>query len=110
MRCLLCSRSATGLWPVTLGRRLCHQARLGSTRMSRAHKCAVFQARALLVINHVSYLDALVMGQIFMPCGLAKSAVKNIPCVGLLACALQVASPAERNTFSNSGSVACAPQ
>ena len=46
------------------------------------------------MINHVSYLDALVMGQVFMPCGLAKSAVKNIPCVGLLACALQVASPA----------------
>ena len=48
------------------------------------------QARALLVINHVSYLDALVMGQVFMPCGLAKSAVTNIPCVGILACALQV--------------------
>lgn len=56
-----------------------------------AHSDAcVLQARALLVINHVSYLDALVMGQVFMPCGLAKSAVTNIPCVGILACALQV--------------------
>lgn len=24
------------------------------------------------MINHVSYLDALVMGEAFMPCGLAK--------------------------------------
>ena len=53
----------------------------------------VSQARALLVINHVSYLDALVMGQVFMPCGLAKSAVTNIPCVGTFACALQVCCP-----------------
>ena len=32
----------------------------------------LLQARALLVINHVSYLDALVMGEAFLPCGLAK--------------------------------------
>ena len=45
------------------------------------------------MINHVSYLDALIMGQVFMPCGLAKSAVRRIPVVGTLACALQVCSP-----------------
>ena len=34
--------------------------------------CTFPQERALLVINHVSYLDALVMGEAFLPCGLAK--------------------------------------
>ena len=37
------------------------------------------QERALLVINHVSYLDALVMGEAFMPCGLAKVRPAHLP-------------------------------
>lgn len=28
--------------------------------------------RAILIFNHVSYLDALIIGTLFTPCGLAK--------------------------------------
>ena len=73
------------------------------------------------MINHASYLDALVMGEAFLPCGLAKvgpaaaaaspapacagrarravqSAVTNIPAVGTLAKALQFLLVERRDT------------
>jgi len=45
--------------------------------------------RCILVFNHVSYLDALIVGSLFSPAGLAKAGVANIPFFGAVAKAFQ---------------------
>lgn len=35
------------------------------------------QVRAIMIFNHASYLDALIVGTLFTPCGLAK--VRHLP-------------------------------
>lgn len=56
------------------------------------------QAKAMIVINHVSYVDALVLGQIFIPCGLAKASVIHIPCFGSFALMMQFLFVERRGT------------
>ena len=56
------------------------------------------QERAMIVINHVSYVDALALGQVFVPCGLAKSSVIHVPCFGTFAMMLQFLFVERRGT------------
>lgn len=52
----------------------------------------------MIVINHVSYVDALALGQVFVPCGLAKSSVINVPFFGTFAMMLQFLFVERRGT------------
>lgn len=44
-----------------------------------------YQCRAMLVFNHVSYVDGIILGAYFLPCGLAKASVADIPFFGTFA-------------------------
>lgn len=46
-------------------------------------------SRAIVVFNHESYVDPLVLGALLPPSGIAKSGVAEIPFIGLFARALQ---------------------
>lgn len=44
-----------------------------------------YDCRATLVFNHVSYTDGIILGAYFLPCGLAKASVADIPFFGSFA-------------------------
>ena len=52
----------------------------------------------MVTINHVSYVDALALGQVFVPCGLAKASVINVPFFGSFAMMLQFLFVERRGT------------
>ncbi|KAK9802006.1 hypothetical protein WJX73_009794 [Symbiochloris irregularis] len=54
--------------------------------------------KAMITINHASYVDALALGQVFVPCGLAKSSVINVPFFGTFAVMLQFLFVERRNS------------
>lgn len=39
----------------------------------------------MMVFNHVSYTDGIVLGAYFLPCGVAKASVADIPFFGVFA-------------------------
>ena len=45
--------------------------------------------RAIIVFNHQSYVDAIVMTSYFAPSGVAKASVANLPFIGAITVALQ---------------------
>lgn len=45
--------------------------------------------RPIIIFNHVSYLDGIVMAAIFAPSGIAKASVANMPFFGVCTRALQ---------------------
>ena len=45
--------------------------------------------RPIIVFNHVSYLDGIVMASIFAPSGVAKASVASMPFFGVFTRALQ---------------------
>ena len=49
----------------------------GYENIDKAYEC-----RATLVFNHVSYTDGIMLGAYFLPCGLAKATVADIPFFG----------------------------
>ena len=36
----------------------------------------------MLIFNHVSYVDGIILGAYFLPCGLAKASIADIPFFG----------------------------
>jgi 1-acyl-sn-glycerol-3-phosphate acyltransferase len=52
----------------------------GYENVAKAYDC-----RATLVFNHVSYTDGIMLGAFFLPCGLAKASVADIPFFGAFA-------------------------
>ena len=36
----------------------------------------------MLVFNHVSYVDGIILGAYFLPCGLAKASIADMPFFG----------------------------
>ncbi len=40
------------------------------------------RVRAMLVFNHVSYADGIILGSYFLPCGLCKASIADIPFFG----------------------------
>ena len=52
----------------------------------------------MITINHVSYVDALALGQVFVPCGLAKASVIHVPFFGSFALMLQFLFVERRGT------------
>ena len=50
----------------------------------RENVAAAEACRALIVFNHVSYMDPIALVHIFPPSGLANTAVANIPFVGAI--------------------------
>ena len=36
----------------------------------------------MLIFNHVSYVDGVLLGAYFLPCGLAKASIADIPFFG----------------------------
>ena len=53
------------------------------------HLASARSAKAILVFNHESYVDAPVMVSLFAPSGVAKSGIASMPLVGRFAKALQ---------------------
>ncbi|CAL5228764.1 g11952 [Coccomyxa viridis] len=49
----------------------------GLENLSKAKEC-----RAMLVFNHVSYVDGIILGAYFLPCGLAKASIADMPFFG----------------------------
>ena len=49
------------------------------------HVAKAYECRATLVFNHVSYTDGIMLGAYFLPCGLAKASVADIPFFGAFA-------------------------
>ena len=43
------------------------------------------KVRAMLVFNHVSYADGIILGTYFLPCGLCKASIADIPFFGTFA-------------------------
>ena len=39
----------------------------------------------MLVFNHVSYADGIILGTYFLPCGLCKASIADIPFFGTFA-------------------------
>jgi 1-acyl-sn-glycerol-3-phosphate acyltransferase len=54
--------------------------------------------RAIIVFNHVSYVDPIAMVAVFAPSGIAKASVASIPCFGVFAIALQFLFVRRRGT------------
>ena len=71
------------------------------------HVAAAERLRAIICFNHVSYLDGIVIGSIFAPCGVAKVSSWGVwhPLrlrqwhTGLSLCALLVAEGSDRGLF-----------
>jgi hypothetical protein len=40
------------------------------------------ERQAVMVFNHVSYTDGIALGAYFLPCGIAKASVADIPFFG----------------------------
>lgn len=59
---------------------------------------AAQEARAVIVFNHVSYVDAAALAALFAPCAVAKSGVARLPLVGTFAVALQTIFVERRGT------------
>ena len=36
----------------------------------------------MMIFNHVSYVDGITLGAYFLPCGLAKASIADIPFFG----------------------------
>lgn len=53
---------------------------------------------AIVVINHISYVDPLVMVALLAPSGVSKSGVSELPLIGAFAIALQFVFVARRGT------------
>ena len=49
----------------------------GLENVAKAEEC-----RAMLIFNHVSYADGILLGAYFLPCGLAKATIADIPFFG----------------------------
>jgi 1-acyl-sn-glycerol-3-phosphate acyltransferase len=47
------------------------------------------EARAIVIFNHVSYTDPVILVELMAPCGLAKLGVARIPFFGKIARGLQ---------------------
>jgi lysophosphatidylcholine acyltransferase/lyso-PAF acetyltransferase len=54
-----------------------------------ANMKAAHASRAIVIFNHESYVDPLVLGALLPPSGVAKAGVAEIPFIGLFAHALQ---------------------
>ena len=52
----------------------------GMENVQKAKDC-----RAMLIFNHVSYADGIILGAHFLPCGLAKASIADIPFFGTFA-------------------------
>ncbi|KAL3162290.1 hypothetical protein ABBQ32_009979 [Trebouxia sp. C0010 RCD-2024] len=55
----------------------------------RQHITEAHSVRPIIIFNHVSYLDGIVMAAIFAPSGIAKASVANMPFFGVCTRALQ---------------------
>ena len=55
----------------------------------RQHIAQAHRVRPIIIFNHVSYLDGIVMAAIFAPSGIAKASVANMPFFGVCTRALQ---------------------
>ena len=49
----------------------------GYENIVKAEEC-----HAMLIFNHVSYVDGIILGAIYLPCGLAKASIADIPFFG----------------------------
>jgi 1-acyl-sn-glycerol-3-phosphate acyltransferase len=52
----------------------------GYENIAKAEEC-----HAMLIFNHVSYVDGIILGAIYLPCGLAKASIADIPFFGKFA-------------------------
>ena len=57
--------------------KLNHLDLAGMENVQKAKDC-----RAMLIFNHVSYADGIILGAHFLPCGLAKASIADIPFFG----------------------------
>lgn len=55
----------------------------------REHMATAQHVRSVLVYNHISWIDPLVLVVLFMPSGVAKAGVANLPLFGTMARALR---------------------
>ena len=57
---------------------------------------AAQKVQATLIFNHVSYTDGIVLGAYFLPCGVAKASVADIPFFGTFTKVDPRASPSKQ--------------
>ena len=55
----------------------------------RQHIAEAETVRPIIVFNHVSYLDGIILASIFAPSGIAKASVAKMPVFGVATRALQ---------------------
>lgn len=58
----------------------------------------------MIIFNHVSYVDGITLGAYYLPCGLAKASIADIPFFGTFT---KVRAPPM--TQSSTLSIACLP-
>ncbi|KAK9828960.1 hypothetical protein WJX72_003052 [[Myrmecia] bisecta] len=73
----------------------------GYKNVKKAEAC-----RAIIVFNHVSYTDGIILGSILAPSGLAKASVADIPFFGVFTKALQFLFVARKGTLDAGSAVA----
>ncbi len=54
----------------------------------------------MLIFNHVSYVDGIILGAYFLPCGLAKASIADIPFFGTFCrVCLRISSPLAEHVY-----------